>query len=119
LTIRAQPVPDEVDGEVHTSAVSLRLPDARRDWTASLVGVMVFLAGVAALVWVFWQAYHLYTMPSAQLIQVGNKTLDLQELLRSTSAVLVRVILLVIMALAVRWSPARGPALFQRLHRRG
>ena len=108
--------PDDAVAEVEVRPLPERRPG--RDWTASVVGVLVFVGGVGALAWVFLQAYHLYTLPSDQLIRVGTKALDLQELLRTTSAVIVKIILLVVMALAASLVAGKGVHLYSSAARR-
>jgi len=83
-----------------------------RDIPASLLGALVFLAGIALLALVFRMAYDLYFQPASQLVDVGTKTLDLQGLIRSTAASLIRIMLLCVMAVAGSLLAGRGVQMY-------
>lgn len=83
-----------------------------RDWPASLLGGIVFIVGIALLALVFSMAYSLYFKPASELVEVGEKTLDLQGLIRSSAATLIRIILLFVMSVAGSLLAGRGAQMY-------
>lgn len=72
----------------------------RRDWAGSLLGLAVFLGGIALLLFTFRTAYEMFTVPPAQALGLGvGKPVDLNSAGSNLMGSLFRVILLVVMAL--------------------
>lgn len=77
------------------------------------LGVLAFTAGAAALVWVFFAAKGLYTMPPEELVRAGSEaTPDLTGLAQSATATLLRVLMLVVMAIAAALLAGVGARMF-------
>ncbi|MBL8041115.1 MAG: hypothetical protein JNM04_07175 [Chthonomonas sp.] len=69
---------------------------ARRDWLGALTGIIVFLCGVALLVWTFQLAYQLFATPVEAALGVqGKEPINLE----TTPALAVRLIFRVVMLL--------------------
>ncbi len=87
----------------------------RRDWVGSSIGLLVFLGGVALLVLVFQLAYNMFQTPPTVALDIqGGKTLDLGKASDRASAILVKVILLIIMAVAGSLIANRGILMYAR-----
>ena len=86
-----------------------------RDWIGSTLGLLVFLGGVALLVLTFRLAYEMFqTPPTVALDLQGGKTIDLGRASDRASAILVRVIVLVLMAFTGSLVANRGILLYAR-----
>ncbi|MER3495496.1 MAG: hypothetical protein C4320_00905 [Armatimonadota bacterium] len=87
----------------------------RRDVLGSLVGLLVFLGGVALLILVFRLAYTMFQTPPTVALQIeGGKAVDLASASDRLSAIIVRIILLIIMALTGSLVANRGIHLYAR-----
>lgn len=77
------------------------------------MGVLAFLAGVAALLWVFFAAKGLYALPPEDLVRAGSEaTPDLTGLAQSATATLLRILMLVVMAIAAALLAGVGARMF-------
>ncbi len=86
-----------------------------RDWIGSSLGLLVFLGGVALLVLTFRLAYGMFqTPPTVALDLQGGKTIDLGRASDRASAILVRVVVLVLMAFTGSLVANRGILLYSR-----
>ena len=86
-----------------------------RDWIGSTIGLLVFLGGVALLVLVFRLAYDMFQTPPTMALDIqGGKALDLGKASNSASAILVKVIVLIIMAIAGSLIANRGILMYAR-----
>ena len=88
---------------------------ARRDWVGSAIGLLVFLGGVALLVVVFRLAYEMFQTPPTVALDIeGGKTLDLGKASDRASAIVVKVILLLVMSVAGSLVANRGILMYSR-----
>lgn len=72
----------------------------RRDLTGSLLGILVFLGGIALLLFTFRTAYEMFRVPPATALQLQpGKPVDLGLAGSNLVGSILKVILLVIMAL--------------------
>ncbi len=79
----------------------------------AVLGVLAFLGGVCALVWVFFAAMALYALPPEELVWSGTEaTPDLTRLAQSATATLLRVLMLVVMAIAAALLAGVGARMF-------
>ena len=79
----------------------------------STLGVLAFLAGAGALVWVFFAAKGLYALPPEDLVRAGAEaTPDITTLAQSATATLLRVMMLVVMAIAAALLAGVGARMF-------
>lgn len=86
-----------------------------RDWIGSTLGLLVFLGGVALLLLTFRLAYEMFqTPPTVALELQGGKTVDLGRASDKASAILVRVVVLVLMAFTGSLVANRGILLYAR-----
>lgn len=88
---------------------------ARRDLAGSIVGMLVFLGGVALLLLVFRMAYAMFETPPTVALRLQNgKAVDLASASDRLTAIVVRVVLLVLMALTGSLVANRGIHLYAR-----
>ncbi|RYG42641.1 hypothetical protein EON79_18480 [bacterium] len=86
-----------------------------RDWIGSSIGLVVFLGGVALLVIVFRLSYDMFQTPPTVALEIqGGKTLDLGRASDRASAILVKVVVLLIMAIAGSLVANRGILMYSR-----
>lgn len=87
----------------------------QRDWVGSTIGLIVFLGGVALLVLVFRLAYDMFQTPPTVALEIqGGKALDLGKASNSVSAIVQKVILLIIMSIAGSLIANRGILMYAR-----
>jgi hypothetical protein len=91
---------EEVSVIQETVAYSEPTVRLHRDWLGSLIGLTVFLGGIALLVLVFRLAYNLFTVPPAVALEIQQpgKPIDLSKTTNAASGVLIRFLLLLLMA---------------------
>lgn len=71
----------------------------RRDYVSTLVGLAVFLGGVALILWAFQMAWQLFNVPPNQALEIGaEKEINLNRTLSAAAGLIVRILLLVVMA---------------------
>lgn len=86
-----------------------------RDWIGSSIGLLVFLGGVALLVVVFRLAYDMFQTPPTIALEVqAGKDLNLGKASDRASAILVKVVVLLIMAIAGSLVANRGILMYSR-----
>lgn len=86
---------------------------AGRDWLGSLLGIGVFLGGVALLVVTFRLAYDMFAVPPSQALGIqSGKPLNVDTAGSSLAGVFIRILLLMAMALMGSWVANRGIALY-------
>lgn len=77
----------------------VNLPDRRRDGLATTFGLVTFVSGVGLIVVTFLLAQSMFAVePEAALGIQPGQTLDLNGVLKSGMAILMKIILLVVMA---------------------
>lgn len=92
---------------------------AHRDWVATLLGAIVFFAGVALLLLTFDLAYHLFTQPPASALgMTKGQPIDLAKAGNSATNLLLRIVLLVLMAFVGSTIANRGISLYSCHHNR-
>ena len=75
------------------------LASERRPIAGSILGVLVFLAGVAVIFFVFQQAFAMFLKPPMETLQIEpGKPMNLNNTANSLLMSLLKVILLVVMA---------------------
>ncbi|MBS1717439.1 MAG: hypothetical protein JSS72_06880 [Armatimonadetes bacterium] len=81
----------------------------KRDWLGSLVGMLVFLGGIALLVFTFYRAYALFTTPPQTALGISKgSAIDLAKTGESAFGIFRDVILLVVMSLISSLIATRG-----------
>lgn len=87
----------------------------KRDWVGSTIGLIVFLGGVALLVLVFRLAYDMFQTPPMVALQIeGGKAVELGRASERAIAILVKVVVLLIMAVAGSLVANRGILMYSR-----
>ena len=83
---------------------------SRRDLTGSIIGVAVFLAGIAILVFVFVLAYGFFTAPGngIQITQGAGKAPATSQLGVAATRMFVQLALLIVMSIVGSLIAARG-----------
>lgn len=79
------------------------------------IGLITFGIGTLALLFVFWTAYRMYTMPAAELFRMPDvppESLTAAGLGSAAVLVLIRILLLFIMTLAASLIAGRGIQLY-------
>ena len=90
-----------------------KVPRPHREFVGSVVGLLVFLGGVALLLLTFKLAYGLYSVPPEKALDLNrNKTVDLGTSGTALVGILVRTLLLVVMGLVSTLIANRGIALY-------
>lgn len=85
----------------------------RRDLTGSLLGILVFLGGIALLLLTFKMAYEMFTTPPADTLRLQpGKPIDLGSAGTNFVGSLIRIVLLVTMALVGSLIANRGIQLY-------
>lgn len=83
------------------------------DWFGSILGILVFVGGVALILLVFKLAYDLFTVPPQQALGiVKGQPLDPATTGGNLSALFVKVLLLTAMGLMGSWIASRGIGLY-------
>lgn len=86
---------------------------ARGDGVGKVVGMLTFLGGIALLLVTFSLAYRMFSVPPDQALGLKRgETLDVGMAGQSLASILVRVLLLVVMALAGSLVASRGISLY-------
>ncbi|MBS1723664.1 MAG: hypothetical protein JSS66_12000 [Armatimonadetes bacterium] len=84
---------------MYKEGARLTVARTRRDGFASILGAVVFLAGLALIVWTFSQAYGLFTKaPQLNLGIQPGQPIDFAVVGRNFVRLLLQVLLLVVMA---------------------
>jgi len=87
----------------------------RRDGLGSILGIAVFLGGVALLLLTFRLAYDMFQRPPQEAIKFqAGQAIDFGATGNNLTAVLVRVLLLVVMGLVASLIANRGVLLYSR-----
>ncbi len=85
----------------------------KRDGFGSVLGILVFLGGVALLLITFRLAYDMFQVPPEKALNlIPGKTLDINSTGVSAVNLLVRVLLLVVMGLVSSFVANRGISLY-------
>jgi hypothetical protein len=84
-----------------------------RDALGSLMGMLVFLGGIALLVLTFKLAYGLYNIPPAQALALtGTKAIDFAKTGSSLVGIVIKTVLLIIMGFVSSLVAKRGIHLY-------
>ena len=84
-----------------------------RDAVGSLVGILVFLGGIALLALTFKLAYALYSVPPDQALKLNEqKAIDLAATGNSFAQILIRSLLLIVMGLVSSLIAGKGVHLY-------
>lgn len=84
-----------------------------RDLVGTLLGILVFLGGVALILLTFRLAYDMFTVPPAQAMGVKpGKPINFEAAGVSLATIFVRILLLIVMALMGSWIANRGVHLY-------
>ena len=90
-----------------------------KDWMGATLGMFVFLAGVGILVWVFKMSLEMFTTPPRVSLDIKTgQTIDLAHASDKATAILVRVVLLVLMSITGSLIANRGIHLYSACTRR-
>ena len=97
------------DGSTETGAS----PTTERSGAGMVLGVVIFLIGVALLLLTFDLAYNMFTVPPSQAVVITDKgALDAAKSGQALVTVLVRVLLLIVMGIVGSLVANRGVHLF-------
>lgn len=114
----AAPAPATAEGAETTGTAAKKDRRKRRrerDWIGSSLGLLVFLGGVALLVLVFRLAYEMFQTPPTIALEVrGGQTLDLGKASARATAIVVKVVVLLIMSIAGSLVANRGILMYSR-----
>ncbi len=84
-----------------------------RDWLGSILGFLVFLAGVALLLVTFDLAYEMFHIPPERALGISpGKTIQLNEVGTSAAGVVIRIVLLLVMGFVGSLIANRGILLY-------
>lgn len=84
-----------------------------RDALGSVLGLLVFLGGVALLLLTFKLAYDMFRIPPEQALQLEkDKAIDVAATGNSLASLLLRVLLLIVMGLVGSFTANRGIHLY-------
>ncbi len=87
----------------------------QRNVPGSLLGLSVFLGGIALLGLTFWRAYQMFSVPSDQALGLAEgQAFDVARAGGNAAGILVRIFLLMVMALVGSVIANRGITLFER-----
>ncbi len=90
-----------------------RITKSRGSISGSLLGLLVFLGGVALLAFTFKLAYQMFIVPPQDALGIKEgKPLDLGQAGQSFVGVLIKILMLVIMGLVGSLISNRGVTLF-------
>lgn len=86
---------------------------SRRDVLGTLLGLLVFLGGIALLLFTFRSAYEMFTVPPVRALGiVKNQPVDLGSASSNLVGSLLKVLLLIVMALVGSLVANRGIQLY-------
>ncbi|OWU65318.1 MAG: hypothetical protein CBB60_005330 [Armatimonadetes bacterium Cent15-Ar3] len=108
---------DELMDEESTSqaGASGGIPPRRRDWLGSLVGLAVFLGGIALIVMVFRLAYDMYRIPPKVALKIEpGKPLDVATTVNALADIVVKIVFLLFMAGSGSMVANRGIYLYSK-----
>jgi len=89
------------------------MPRHRKDYVGTLFGLVVFLAGIGLLVFVFKNAYELFSVPPDTAIGINKKgPISIDEASRSGIALVWRIVLMMIMCVIASIIANRGIKLY-------
>ena len=100
---------------VSETASKSRVPENRpaRDWFGSIIGIMVFLGGIALLAMTFQMAYTMFTTPAERALQLKSGVgMDIAKAGTSLGDIIVRIFLLLVMAMVGSFVSNRGISLY-------
>lgn len=83
-----------------------------RSGTGMVLGVLVFLGGVALLLVTFKLAYDMFTTPPVESLQIGTKAIEFEKVIPNLIGIVVKVLLLIVMGLMGSLIANRGVTLF-------
>ncbi len=87
----------------------------RRDWLGSLVGLAVFLGGIALIVMVFRLAYDMYRVPPKVALKIEpGKPLDVATTVNALADIVVKIVFLLFMAGSGSMVANRGIYLYSK-----
>ncbi len=87
----------------------------RRDWLGSLVGLAVFLGGIALILLVFRLAYDMYQVPPKVRLNIqAGKPIDVADTVNAFIGIVVRIIFMLFMAAAGSMIANRGIFLYSK-----
>ncbi len=85
-----------------------------------VIGVLVFLGGVALLLLTFKLAYDMFTTPPVEALQIGKNAIEFEKVVPNLIGIVVKILLLIVMGVMGSLVANRGVTLFtgSRTHRR-
>ncbi|MBL8047180.1 MAG: hypothetical protein JNJ45_00725 [Chthonomonas sp.] len=90
----------------------------QRDWLGALVGLAVFLGGIAIIFWAFQQAYSLFGTPPETVLGVKKgETLDLNRAGANGIGLVTRCLLLLVISIIGSVIANRGIKLYSESQR--
>ncbi len=92
--------------------MSVKRPPLRSDWVGSVIGLLVFAAGIGLLVLTFQQAFTLFSVPTQVAMGASGKTIDLYVAGQSFASLVIRVLLLLVMCVVGSVVANRGIRLY-------
>lgn len=97
------------------AAPTTSLQPRRRDWLGSLVGLAVFLGGIALIVLVFRLAYDMYKVPPKVALKIEpGKPLDVATTVNALADILIKIVFLLFMAGSGSMVANRGIYLYSK-----
>jgi len=100
------------------AAPSTSQAHTHRDFVGSAIGILVFLGGIALLLFVFRLAFEMFSVPTNTALDLHKgKPIDLGAAGSSLTVIILRIFLLLIMGLFGSWIANRGISLYT--HSRG
>lgn len=103
----------EESGQQNTG--SSAIAPRKRDWLGSLVGLAVFLAGIALIVMVFRLAYDMYKVPPKVALKIEpGKPLDVATTVNALADIVVKIVFLLFMAGSGSMVANRGIYLYSK-----
>jgi hypothetical protein len=85
----------------------------RRDAIGSILGILVFLGGIALLLLVFRMAYEMFTMPPSNALGLKSaKAIDFNVVGNSLTTIVVRILLLLVMGVFGSLVANRGISMY-------
>ncbi len=91
------------------------MPEQRptRDWFGSIIGIAVFLGGVALLAMTFQLAYTMFNTPAERALQLkAGVGMDIAKAGTSLGDIIIRIFLLLVMAMVGSFISNRGISLY-------
>ena len=106
---------DELREEESTSPAQASVHPRRRDWLGSLVGLAVFLGGIALILLVFQLAYDMYKVPPKVALKIEpGKPLDVATTVNALADIVVKIVFLLFMAGSGSMVANRGIYLYSK-----